>query len=315
MPRYKLTVEYDGAGFVGWQRQDNGPSVQGALEEALARLCGHRVTVTGAGRTDAGVHALGQVAHVDLQREWPPSTIRAAANFHLKPAAVAVLAAEPVAADFHARFSATTRRYRYRICNRPAPPVLDRGRAWWVPLPLDAVAMAGAARLLTGRHDFSAFRSSLCQALSPVRTLDVLDVGRIGDEVVIEASARSFLHNQVRIITGCLVEVGKGRWTAEAVLAVLASKDRARAGPTAPARGLCLVAVGYPPGGAESVKAVGGTADEEAQDEIEGDDAERRRSGNRKRGAGNEPDVGGNPDNGDKPEHLHHPGRQNLGER
>lgn len=245
MPRYRLTIEYDGAPFVGWQRQDNGFSVQQALEDAVFRFCGERATVHGAGRTDAGVHAAGQVAHLDLQRAWAPATVRDALNFHLKPAPIAVLAAEPAAPDFHARFSARLRRYRYRILARPAPPALDRGRVWWVPVPLDSAAMAEAAALLVGHHDFTSFRSTMCQAESPVKTLDALDVTTDGVEIRIDARARSFLHNQVRILAGTLKRVGEGAWTPADVARALAARDRTRGGPTAPACGLCLLAVGY----------------------------------------------------------------------
>jgi tRNA pseudouridine38-40 synthase len=243
--RYKLTLEYDGRGFVGWQRQDNGPSVQAALEGAVTRFCGEAVTVHGAGRTDAGVHALAQVAHVDLDGETGAETLRDALNFHLKPAAVAVLAAEAVADDFHARFSATERAYRYRIVNRRAPLALDRGRAWFVPVPLDAGAMHGAARALLGKHDFTSFRAGECQAKSPVKTLDALEVSRDGDEIRIEARARSFLHHQVRNMVGTLKLVGEGKWSRADVERALAARDRGAAGPTAPADGLYLVAVRY----------------------------------------------------------------------
>lgn len=245
MPRYRLTLEYDGSPFVGWQRQDNGLSVQQAMEEAVARFCGEKTGVYAAGRTDAGVHAAGQVAHLDLQREWAPATVRDAVNFHLRPAPVAVLAAELAPADFHARFSARSRRYRYRILARPAPPALDRGRVWWVPVPLDPAVMAEAAALLVGHHDFTTFRSTMCQADSPVKTLDLLDVRAEGAEIRIEALARSFLHNQVRILAGTLKRVGEGAWTPDDVAAALAARSRARGGPTAPASGLCLMAVGY----------------------------------------------------------------------
>jgi tRNA pseudouridine38-40 synthase len=277
MPRYKLTLEYDGSAFVGWQRQANGPSVQAAMEAALGRFAGHAVTVVGAGRTDAGVHAAGQVAHVDLDRPWPTATIRAAANFHLKPAAVAVLAVEEVASTYHARFSACARVYRYRILNRAAPPVLDRGRVWWLPKPLDADAMAAAARLLEGHHDFSAFRAALCQARSPVKTLDAVSVRRVGDEIWLEARARSFLHNQVRIIAGTLKEIGEGRAAPERISAALASGQREMAGPTAPPAGLCLMAVLYPrpPGEPASIQPAGDRADDQAHDDIEDDDASR----------------------------------------
>ncbi|HEX9326377.1 MAG TPA: tRNA pseudouridine(38-40) synthase TruA, partial [Reyranella sp.] len=190
MPRYKLTIEYDGAPFVGWQRQDNGPSIQGAIEDAVFGFCAERVAVHGAGRTDAGVHALGQVAHFDLIEEKPADTVRAAVNFHLKPNPIVVTEAEVVADDFHARFSATARRYRYLILNRRAPPALDRGRVWHVPVPLDAAAMAEAARLLIGRHDFNSFRSAACQAASSIKTLDQLDVTREGDTIRIDVGAR-----------------------------------------------------------------------------------------------------------------------------
>jgi tRNA pseudouridine38-40 synthase len=243
--RYKLTLEYDGAGFAGWQRQDNGPSVQAALEAAVLGFCGETVTVQGAGRTDAGVHALGQVAHVDLAKETHADTVRDALNAHLKPAAVAVLAAEAVDGDFHARFSALERAYRYRIVNRRAPLALDRGRAWFVPQTLDAAAMHDAAQALLGHHDFTSFRASECQAKSPVKTLDVLNVIRDGQELRIEARARSFLHHQVRNMVGTLKLVGEGKWRRADVTRVLEARDRRAAGPTAPAEGLYLVSVGY----------------------------------------------------------------------
>jgi tRNA pseudouridine38-40 synthase len=245
VPRYKLTIEYDGAPFVGWQRQDNGPSIQGALEDAVFAFCGEHVAVQGAGRTDTGVHALGQVAHLDLAGEKPGDTVQAAVNFHLKPDPIVVTRTEIVPADFHARFSATARRYRYLILNRRSPPALDRGRVWHVPVALDAVAMAGAASLLIGRHDFNSFRSAACQAASPVKTLDQLDVTRDGDIIRIDVGARSFLHNQVRILVGTLQLVGRGQWTKRDVADALAARDRTRAGPTAPPQGLCLMAVRY----------------------------------------------------------------------
>lgn len=245
MPRYKLTLEYDGEPFVGWQRQDTGPSVQAALEDAVFAFCGERVTVHGAGRTDAGVHARGQVAHIDLAEDKPVETIRSALNFHLKPNPVAVLLAEPVAADFHARFSAVWRRYRYRILNRRAPPALDRGQFWHLGVPLDVAAMADAAAVLVGRHDFNSFRSTSCQAASALKTLDLLEVGRDGDEIRIEVGARSFLHNQVRILVGTLQLVGRGQWTRADVEQALAARDRTRAGPTAPPQGLCFMEVRY----------------------------------------------------------------------
>lgn len=245
MPRYKLTIEYDGTGLVGWQRQPNGVSVQAALEDAITKFCGDTVTVHGAGRTDAGVHALAQVAHVDLTREHPPDTIRGALNHHVRPATISVLAVEPVGPDFHARIWAKGRVYRYRILNRRPPPMLDRLRVWHVAPALDLAAMQAAARHLVGRHDFSTFRDSLCQAKSPVRTLDLLDVTRAGDEIHIEARARSFLHHQVRNMAGTLKLVGLGQWSPDAVATALAARDRRAGGPTAPAEGLYLVEVRY----------------------------------------------------------------------
>ena len=245
MTRFKLTLEYDGGGFVGWQRQDNGPSIQGAVEEALIGFCGERVTLHGAGRTDAGVHALGQVAHLDLEKPTTADTLRDALNAHLRPAPIAVLKAESVDDAFHARFSATRRRYLYRIVNRRAPLALERGRAWFVPAELDADAMHEAAQVLIGQHDFTSFRAAECQAKSPVKTLDRLDVRREQTAIRIEADARSFLHHQVRNMAGTLRLVGDGKWRAADVAAALAAKDRAAAGPTAPAEGLYLVAVDY----------------------------------------------------------------------
>ncbi len=245
MPRYKLTIEYDGAPFVGWQAQDNGPSVQGVLADAVAAFAGERVAVSGAGRTDAGVHALGQVAHVDLGKDWGNDTVRDAINFHVRPQPVAVLTAEQVAADFDARFSAKKRHYLYRIVNRRADLALDHDRAWRVPRPLDAAAMHDAARLLVGRHDFTTFRAAECQAKSPVKTLDRLDVTRDGDEVRIAASARSFLHHQVRSMVGSLVHVGDGKWRAADLASALAARDRATCGQVAPPHGLYLVRVEY----------------------------------------------------------------------
>ena len=245
MPRYRITVEYDGRGFVGWQRQKNGPSVQEALEQAIFRFRGETVRVFGAGRTDAGVHALGQVAHFDLARGARSDTIRDAINFHLKPDPVSVLAAVPVAETFHARLSAKERAYLYRIVNRRPPLALDFGRAWHVLVPLDHEAMHEAAQLLVGRHDFSTFRASLCQAKSPVKTLNLLAVERHGDEIRIRARARSFLHHQVRNIAGTLALVGEGKWKVADVAAALAARDRARGGPTAPAEGLYLTEVLY----------------------------------------------------------------------
>lgn len=247
MTRYKLTIEYDGRPFVGWQRQTNGPSVQQAIEEAVFAFCGEEVRVQCAGRTDAGVHALGQVAHVDLAGDPTSDTLRDAVNFHLKPRPVAVLRAEAVSADFNARLSAIRRSYRYRIVNRRAPLTLDAGKAWQVMRPLDAPAMHAAAQALVGHHDFTSFRASECQAKSPIKTLDRLDVSRDGDDILVEAEARSFLHHQVRNMVGTLRLTGEGKWNAADLSRALEARDRSAAGPTAPADGLYLVAVGYPP--------------------------------------------------------------------
>ena len=246
MPRYKLTVEYDGGPFVGWQRQTNGPSVQQAIEEAIAAFSGEAVRLTVAGRTDAGVHALGQVAHCDLSRAWPADKLRDAINHFLQPAPVAICIVEPVAEDFDARFSAIRRHYRYRIVNRRARLALDAGHALHEPRALDAAAMHAAAQVLVGHHDFSSFRATECQAKSPVRTLDRLDVARADDAVVVTAQARSFLHHQVRNMVGTLLLVGRGKWRRDDVRAALDARDRSAAGPTAPAHGLYLVRVDYP---------------------------------------------------------------------
>lgn len=245
MTRFKLTIEYDGGPYVGWQRQDNGRSIQQAIEEAVAAFSGQTVVVKGAGRTDAGVHALGQVAHIDLDGDWSDAKLREALNAKLRTEPIAVLAAEAVAADFDARFSAVKRHYVYRIANRRAHPALDRGRVWWVQVPLDADAMHLAAQALVGLHDFTTFRAAQCQAKSPVKTLDRLDVSREGDEVVVRASARSFLHNQVRSMVGSLKRVGEGKWPVAAVGEALHAKDRARSGAVAPPDGLYLVDVDY----------------------------------------------------------------------
>ena len=245
MPRYKLTIEYDGSGLVGWQRQANGLSVQEALETAIAKLCGESVTVHGAGRTDAGVHALAQTAHVDLPRAAAPEVLRSAINHHLRPARIAILAAEAAPQDFDARLSAIGRVYLYRILNRRAPPALERGRVWHVAPPLDFEAMREGAAHLVGHHDFSTFRDSLCQAKSPLKTLDALELHRAGEEVRIEARARSFLHHQVRNMAGTLKLVGLGRWCPDDVARALAARDRRAGGPTAPPDGLYLVEVRY----------------------------------------------------------------------
>lgn len=252
MPRYALKIEYDGGPFAGWQRQAQGqPSVQQAVEEALARLEPGDHRIAAAGRTDAGVHATAQVAHADLARDWDPFRLAEALNWHLKPAPVAVLACARVQDDFHARFSATDRAYVYRILCRRAPPVMDRGRVWHVQRPLDAEAMqAGAAHLL-GRHDFTTFRAALCQAQSPVKTLDAVAVAVVqapgGTEIRLSFRARSFLHNQVRSMVGTLERVGAGAWPPDRVASALAARDRAACGPVAPPQGLCLTGVGYAP--------------------------------------------------------------------
>jgi tRNA pseudouridine38-40 synthase len=245
MARYRITVEYDGGHFSGWQRQDNAPSVQQALEEAIYRYCQQTVKVHGAGRTDAGVHALGMVASFALAHARPAADIPMALNAHLWPAPVVVLACAEAPDDFHARFSCIGRAYRYEILNRRAPPVLARGRVWWLPLPLDVAAMAEAATRLVGQHDFSAFRSAACQAQSALKTLDAVDVSRDGERVRIEVAARSFLHNQVRIIAGTLREVGHGRISADDITRALTSGDRTYAGPTAPPDGLYFVTAVY----------------------------------------------------------------------
>ena len=245
MPRYRLTLEYDGRGFVGWQRQDNGLGVQQALEEAVRAFCGESAKVQGAGRTDSGVHALRQVAHIDLEKEWATDTIRDAINAHLREIPASVLNAAAAPADFHARFSAIERSYRYRIVNRRAPLTMDMGLAWWVPARLDAAAMADAATALVGTHDFTSFRASECQAQSPVKTLNELTVQTTGNEILVAARARSFLHHQVRNIVGSLTWVGDGKWTCAHLKSVLAAKDRRVGGPTAPADGLYLTGVRY----------------------------------------------------------------------
>jgi tRNA pseudouridine38-40 synthase len=245
VPRYRLTIEYCGTGLVGWQRQPNGLSVQEALETAVQRFCGEQARVFGAGRTDAGVHALAQVAHVDLPREADPEEVRGAVNYHLRPHAVSVLKVEPAPADFDARLSATARHYLYRILNRRSPPALERGRVWHVAPALDVAAMREGAGHLVGHHDFSTFRAALCQAKSPVKTLDALEVSRVGEEIHVAARARSFLHHQVRNMVGTLKLVGYGRWRPQDVARALAARDRRAGGPTAPAEGLVLVAVRY----------------------------------------------------------------------
>jgi len=245
MPRYQLTIEYDGTDFSGWQRQANGASIQQTLEEALYALTGESPVVHGAGRTDAGVHAMGQVAHVDLNRDWRGWRLREAINAHLVPRPIAVLVAEPARDDFDARRSALMRRYLYRVVNRRAPLTFERGRAWRVKRELDVAAMHAAARALLGQHDFSTFRDSQCQAKSPVRTLARLDVTRDGERVDFAVGARSFLHRQVRSMVGSLIEVGLGKWSTADLKAALEAADRSRCGQVAPACGLYLARVDY----------------------------------------------------------------------
>ena len=252
MPRFKLTVEYHGGPFVGWQRQASGKSVQGAIEAALARLVPQgteQASIAAAGRTDAGVHATGQVCHCDLPEGWEPFRLSEALNYHLKPDPVAIVAAERVPDDFHARFSAVRRHYLYRIVNRRAPLALEAGLAWRVANPLDADAMAEAARRLTGLHDFTTYRSAQCQAASPVKTLDRFDVMRVGDEIHCHLNARSFLHNQVRSLVGTIERVGSGKWPVDRPFEVLKAARREACGPVAPPDGLYLTRVDYGEGG------------------------------------------------------------------
>ncbi|HVV62941.1 MAG TPA: tRNA pseudouridine(38-40) synthase TruA [Pseudolabrys sp.] len=245
MPRYKLLIEYDGRPFTGWQIQAGGLTVQGVLTAAVEALTGEKTLVQGAGRTDTGVHARGQVAHVDLAKEWEADTIRDALNAHLRPHPVAVLSAERVPDGFNARTSAVRRHYLYRIVNRRADLTLEAGRAWRVPRPLDVGAMHAAAQRLTGKHDFTTFRSTECQAKSPEKTLDRLDVARDGEEVTVTAVARSFLHSQVRSMVGSLALVGEGKWSGDDLANALAARDRTRCGPLAPPDGLYLMRVDY----------------------------------------------------------------------
>ena len=245
MPRYRLTIEYDGTPYRGFQAQADLPSVQGSLERAITAFSGERAVVNAAGRTDTGVHATGQVAHFDLERIWPATTVMNALNAHLVKEPIAVLDAAQAPDDFHSRFSAKRRAYLYRILNRPAPPALERGLVWHVKRPLDAGAMHAAARALVGHHDFTTFRDMQCQAKSPMKTLDVAEVWRDHDEVRLRFVSRSFLHRQVRSMAGSLAEVGVGRWTADHLQAALEAKDRTACGQVAPAHGLCLTAVEY----------------------------------------------------------------------
>jgi tRNA pseudouridine38-40 synthase len=247
MPRYKLTIEYDGGPYKGFQLQDDCPSVQGALERAITGFTGEAARVHVAGRTDTGVHATGQVIHFDLTREWRTDVVRDAINAHLVPEPVSVLKAEQVSDEFHARFSATGRRYLYRILDRKSPPALERARVWSVKTPLDVEAMHAAAQALVGTHDFTTFRDMHCQSRSPVKTLDVAEVARVGAEVHLTFAARSFLHRQVRSMAGSLVEVGSGRWAVERVAEALAARDRRACGQVAASQGLYLTGVDYSP--------------------------------------------------------------------
>lgn len=245
MPRYKLILEYDGTPFVGWQRQNNGVSVQETLEVAARALSGESVTAHAAGRTDAGVHALGMVVHFDFEKEFETKAVRDGLNHHLKPAPVSVLQAECVSDDFHARFSCIRRAYEYRIVTRRAPLTLDLNRAWRIPYSLDADAMHAAAQLLVGKHDFTTFRAAACQSASPVKTLEEISVSRAGNEIYVRCAARSFLHHQVRSITGSLAEVGAGKWRAKDLQAALKARDRSYCGRVAPADGLYFVRADY----------------------------------------------------------------------
>lgn len=245
MPRYRLTVEYDGSGYNGFQAQTDQPTVQGAIETAVAAFSGQSVRIAAAGRTDTGVHATGQVVHVDLDKDWPAATVMNALNAHLVREAVSVLDCAVAEGDWHARFSATGRRYLYRILNRPGRPALDRERVWHVKRTLDVEAMNAAAQVLVGQHDFTTFRDMACQSASPVKTLDVARVERSGEEVRLVFEARSFLHRQVRSMTGTLVEVGLGRWSPDDVRTALEARDRAACGPVAPSDGLYLTGVDY----------------------------------------------------------------------
>lgn len=251
MARYKLVIEYDGSVFAGWQRQAGQPTVQGVLETAAEAVGGEPIEVIGAGRTDAGVHALGQVAHLDFSKPIRADKVRDALNAHLRPHPVSVLAADVAPDGFHARFDARRRSYLYRIINRRADLALDRGRAWRVPVRLDASAMHDAAQALVGRHDFTTFRDSNCQSDSPVKSLGMIEVVRRDSEIAIRCSARSFLHRQVRSMVGSLVEVGRGRETVKWIADILSAVDRTRCGPVAPADGLYLTSVEYPDTGAQ----------------------------------------------------------------
>lgn len=245
MPRYKLTIEYDGSAFCGWQVQTHDPSVQGFLEDAIEKFCGERTPTICAGRTDSGVHALGQVVHIDLSTDHDPFRVQSALNFHLQPHAIAVVAAEKTHPEFHARFGAVRRHYKYRIINRRAPLTLDVGRAWCVHPALNVAAMRQAAALFVGTHDFTSFRDTQCQAKSPVKTLERLELEQMGDELHLHASAKSFLHHQVRNMVGTLVDVGLGKYPPARITEMLAARDRRAGGPTAPPDGLYLTRVEY----------------------------------------------------------------------
>ena len=246
MTRWRLTIEYDGAPFMGWQRQEHGPSVQQALEEALFKMTGELAAVHAAGRTDAGVHALAMSAHVEVEKTVTAHRLREGLNALVRPQPISVLAVEPVADDWHARFSCIGRRYLYRILNRRAPPALERGRVWHIPVPLDLDAMQGGAAFLIGRHDFTTFRSVQCQSDSPVKTLDRLEVSRVGEEIHVQAAARSFLHHQVRSMVGCLALVGRGQWQPEDIRRALEARDRSALGLNAPPHGLYFIEAVYP---------------------------------------------------------------------
>ena len=246
MTRWRLTLEYDGSPFMGWQRQDHGPSVQQALEEALERMTGESATVTAAGRTDAGVHALAMSAHVDVEKALTPHRLREGLNALVRPQPISVIDVSAVSAGWHARFGCVGRRYLYRILNRRAPPALDRGRVWHIAVPLEIEAMQKAAAQLIGRHDFTTFRSAHCQSDSPVKTLDRLDVHRAGDEIHVEAAARSFLHHQVRSMVGCLALVGRGQWSPDDMRKALEARDRDALGLNAPPHGLYFLEAIYP---------------------------------------------------------------------
>ena len=245
MPRYRLLVEYDGRPYRGYQAQGELPSVQSSIERAVKAFCGEELRLQAAGRTDTGVHATGQVLHVDLEKDWKPAVVRDALNAHLVPEPIAILAVDIPGGDWHARFSAKERRYLYRILNRKSPPALDQGRVWHVKKPLDVAAMHEAAQALIGKHDFTTFRDVQCQAKSPVKTLDLASVRREGEYVLLEFASRSFLHRQVRSMTGSLAEVGAGRWTAADLKAALEAADRTACGPVAPPDGLYFTGVSY----------------------------------------------------------------------